>query len=89
MSCTGLRGHWITRRQSPQERRRSLITWVVVGPLNSSSEGESACVATTDLVVLERTLKHNSPANSAERAIKTLEEQVKVMRLDFEKLPGT
>ena len=38
-----------------------------------------------DLVVLERTPRHDSPANCAERAIRTLEEQVKVMRLDVEK----
>ena len=39
-----------------------------------------------DLVVLERTPRHDSPANPAERAVRTLEE---VMRLDFEKRTGT
>ena len=40
-------------------------------------------------VVLERTPRHDSQANPAERAIRTLEEQVKVLRLDFEKRTGT
>ena len=40
-------------------------------------------------VVLERTPRHDSQASPAERAIRTLEEQVKVLRLDFEKRAGT
>ena len=40
-------------------------------------------------VVLERTPQHDSQANPAERAIRTLEEQVKVLLLDFEKRTGT
>ena len=40
-------------------------------------------------VVLERTREHDSRANPAKRAIRTLEEQVKVMRLDLEKRTGT
>ena len=40
-------------------------------------------------VVLERTPRHDSQANPTERAIRTLEEQVKVLRLDFEKGTGT
>ena len=40
-------------------------------------------------VVLERTPRHDSGANPVERAIRTLEEQVKVLRLDFEKRTGT
>ena len=40
-------------------------------------------------VVLERTPRHDSQANPAERAIRTLEEHVKVLRLDFEKRTGT
>ena len=39
--------------------------------------------------VLERTPRHDSLANPAERAFRTLEEQVKVMRLDFDKRTGT
>ena len=41
-----------------------------------------------DVVVLDRKPWHDSPANPAERAIKTPEEQVKVMRLDSEKRTG-
>ena len=40
-------------------------------------------------MVLERTPRHDSQANPAERAIRTLEEHVKVLRLDFEKRTGT
>ena len=40
-------------------------------------------------VVSERARRHDSQANPAERAIRMLEEQVKVMRLDFEKRPAT
>ena len=40
-------------------------------------------------MVLERAPRHDSQANPAERAIRTLEEQVKVLRLDFEKRAGT
>ena len=40
-------------------------------------------------VVLERTPRHDSQADPAERAIRTLEEQIKVLRLDFEKRNGT
>ena len=40
-------------------------------------------------MVLERTPRHDSQENPAERAIRTLEEQVKVMRLDFEKRTRT
>ena len=40
-------------------------------------------------VVLERTPRHDNQANPAERAIRTLEKQVKVLRLDFEKRTGT
>ena len=39
----------------------------------------------TESVMLERTPRQDSQTNPAERAIRTLEEQVKVMRLDFEK----
>ena len=39
-------------------------------------------------VVLERTPRHDNQANPAERALRTFEEQVKVMRLDFEKQTG-
>ena len=39
----------------------------------------------TESVVLDLTPGHDSQANPAERAIRTLEEQVKVLRLDFEK----
>ena len=42
-----------------------------------------------DSVMLERTPRHDSRANPAERAIRTLEEQVKVLRMDFEKRTGT
>ena len=41
-----------------------------------------------DLVVLEKTQRHNSQANPAERAVRTLDEQVKVMRLDFKHRMG-
>ena len=34
-------------------------------------------------MALERTPRHDSQANPAERTIRTLEEQVKVLRLDF------
>ena len=40
-------------------------------------------------VVLERTSRHDSQANPAERPIRTLEEQVKLLQLDFEKRTGT
>ena len=40
-------------------------------------------------VVLERTPQHDNQANPAERAIRTLEKQIKVLRLDFEKRTGT
>ena len=40
-------------------------------------------------VVWERTPRHDCQANPAERAIRTLKEQVKVVRLDFEKRAGT
>ena len=43
----------------------------------------------SESVVLERTPRHDSQANPAERAFPTLEEQVKVMRLEFEKRTGT
>ena len=39
-------------------------------------------------VVLERTPRHDSRANPAELAVRTLEEQVKAMCLDFEKRTG-
>ena len=39
-------------------------------------------------VMLERTPRHDSQANPAERAVRTLEEQVEVMYLDFEKRTG-
>ena len=39
--------------------------------------------------MLERAPRHVSQANPAERAIRTLEEQVKVLHLDFEKRSGT
>ena len=60
-------------------------------------DGESTTVAPAgklhelllDLVALERTPRHDSPANLAERARRTLEEQVKVMRLDSPKRTGT
>ena len=42
----------------------------------------------SESVVLERTPRHDSQANPAERAKRTLEEQVKVMRLDIEKRTG-
>ena len=40
-------------------------------------------------VMLERTLRHDSQANPAERVRRTLAEHVKVMRLDFEKRTRT
>ena len=43
----------------------------------------------TESLVLERTPRHDSQANPAERAIRTLKEKVKVLRLDFEKRTGT
>ena len=57
-------------------------------------DGEPATVALAgkskerlpDLVVLERTPRLESAANPSERATRTHEEQVKVMRLDIEKL---
>ena len=60
-------------------------------------EGESVTVAFAgklkellpDLVLLERTPRHDTLASLTERAIRTLEEQVKVMRLDFETRTGT
>ena len=42
-----------------------------------------------DSVVLERTPRHDSQANPAERAIRTLEEEVQVLSLDIEKRTGT
>ena len=43
----------------------------------------------SESVVLERTPRHDSQTNPAERGIRTLEEQFKVMRLDFEMRTGT
>ena len=40
-------------------------------------------------VVLERTLRHDSRRNPSERAVRTLEEQVKVMPLNFEERTGS
>ena len=40
-------------------------------------------------VVLGRTPRHDSQANRAEQAVRTLVGQVKVLRLDFEKRTGT
>ena len=40
-------------------------------------------------VVLERTPRHDGQAKPAERAVRMFEEQVKVLRLDFEERTGT
>ena len=39
-------------------------------------------------VILEHTPRHDNQANPAERAFRTLEEQIKLTRLDFEKRTG-
>ena len=105
MSGLGRRGHWTHESGAGAHRRLVTIwareqndSWnnSFDDEFRLRSDGEPWTVALAeklknfvpDGVILVRTVRYDSQANLAERA-RTLEEQVKAMRLDFEHRTGS